>query len=134
VSPLVRRLDALQAAGFRNPKSAPSSFQKTPYQPAELLVLQSRLGFWGHSGLLLASTILVTFVKLLWKTYQSMGKEYEKEGEEAEAGAGVMDRCPWPFIFTHDPIQGLKDPPTWILVTWIALWRVIKMRAKVAVP
>ena len=53
------------------------------------------------------------------------------EGEKAPAPApvktgGILDRCPWPFIFFHDFKQGLRDKPTWITFTYIILWRCFK--------
>jgi hypothetical protein len=40
--------------------------------------------------------------------------------------AGILNRCPWPFIFFHDIPQGLKDSPTWMVVTFVALRIVYK--------
>ena len=31
-------------------------------------------------------------------------------------------RCPWPFIFAHDPMTGLKDVQTWIVVGLLLSW------------
>lgn len=31
-------------------------------------------------------------------------------------------RCPWPFVFFHDPLQGLQDYQTWIVVGLIMAW------------
>jgi len=31
-------------------------------------------------------------------------------------------RCPWPFVFAHDPVQGMKDWQTWLLVALIVAW------------
>jgi hypothetical protein len=31
-------------------------------------------------------------------------------------------RCPWPFVFMHDPMQGFKDWQTWWLVGLILAW------------
>jgi heme oxygenase len=39
------------------------------------------------------------------------------------ATQSVEKRCPWPFIFAHDPVQGLKDWQTWAFVfIVIAVW------------
>ncbi|CAB9526067.1 expressed unknown protein [Seminavis robusta] len=91
-------------------------------------MLMGSIGFLGHSGLLLASTVLVLLIKQLLATIQQArkGEDYATD----ESNGGMMDRCPWPFIFSHDPIQGLKDPPTWIVVTWIALWRITKIASR----
>jgi hypothetical protein len=87
------------------------------------ILLQANLGVFGHTGLLLASTVLVLVMQQLFRTIQQFRKGQELQ---ATRSGGMMDRCPWPFIFTHDPIQGFKDPPTWIILIWIALWRIIK--------
>lgn len=104
------RLDTLQAAGIAKPKK-------------ETVFHQQKIFFLGHSGLLLVSTIVVLFTKQLWRTIQQ-----SRGWEEVENTGGMMDRCPWPFIFSHDPVQGMKDPPTWIVITWIALWRILKLQ------
>ena len=31
-------------------------------------------------------------------------------------------RCPWPFVFLHDPLQGLQDYQTWIVVGLLLCW------------
>eukprot|EP00548_Thalassiothrix_antarctica_P008337 CAMPEP_0194132186 /NCGR_PEP_ID=MMETSP0152-20130528/2720_1 /TAXON_ID=1049557 /ORGANISM="Thalassiothrix antarctica, Strain L6-D1" /LENGTH=480 /DNA_ID=CAMNT_0038827151 /DNA_START=14 /DNA_END=1456 /DNA_ORIENTATION=+ len=31
-------------------------------------------------------------------------------------------RCPWPFVFFHDPITGLRDYQTWVLVGILLSW------------
>ena len=111
---MVSRLDTLDAAGLVNNNA----------KRKRCVVLQSNIGLMGHSGLLLASTVLVMVAKAFWKTIQQ--SRNEDNGPEEVTPVGSMDRCPWPFIFSHDPVQGMKDPPTWILVTWLVLWRVIK--------
>lgn len=74
------------------------------------------IGFFGHSSLLLLSTLLVMIAKQV----------FFSTGDSSEEQAGIMDRCPWPFIFFHDPKQGMKDSGTWVLITWFALWRILK--------
>jgi hypothetical protein len=73
----------------------------------------------GHTGLILASTLLV---KSIYQLFIVKKAETDKEPQ----AAGIMNRCPWPFIFFHAPIQGFKDSSTWVVVTWIALWRIAK--------
>mmetsp|Transcript_6997 Transcript_6997/g.8717 ORF Transcript_6997/g.8717 Transcript_6997/m.8717 type:complete len:232 (-) Transcript_6997:199-894(-) len=51
---------------------------------------------------------------------------------DAVESAGIMDRCPWPFIFFHDVKTGLKDSPTWIMIVWFVLCRVWKVLGKTA--
>jgi len=31
-------------------------------------------------------------------------------------------RCPWPFIFAHDPITGLKEYQTWVFIALLVSW------------
>lgn len=112
------RFNTLEAAGIQNR-------QGLPFFQEGRTVLYSKLGFLGHSGLLLASTVIVFLAKVLWKTIQQSRGVAEAGDDTTE---GVMDRCPWPFIFTHDPIQGIKDPPTWILIVWLALWKISKLK------
>ena len=107
LSNLWTRCDTLRAAGLSNEKA---------YSQA------ASIGFLGHSGLLLASTILVKIVYQLFIVKKA-------EGDEEPQPAGIMNRCPWPFIFFHAPIQGLKDSSTWVAVTWIVLWRISKLVA-----
>lgn len=117
---MASRLDTLSAAGFCKNTDLMKKF-----------AFQSSIGIAGHSGLLLASTVLVMLAKAFWKTVQQSRNDDNQPDEEASSGP--MDRCPWPFIFSHDPIQGIKDPPTWILITWYAMWRIVKAsRGKIA--
>jgi hypothetical protein len=76
------------------------------------------IGFFGQSGLLLLSILLVTFVTTVFFP-----------SPEGERPAGILNRCPWPFVVFHDPKQFLKDSPTWMCVTWVALWRITKIVA-----
>jgi heme oxygenase len=40
-----------------------------------------------------------------------------------KSGAAVKGgRCPWPFVFMHDPIMGLQDYQTWIVVGLVLCW------------
>ena len=36
--------------------------------------------------------------------------------------AGKTGRCPWPFVFFHDPLQGMQDYQTWIVVGLLLCW------------
>jgi len=38
--------------------------------------------------------------------------------EHAEKGG----RCPWPFVFFHDPVMGMKDWQTWFVIGLILCW------------
>jgi len=31
-------------------------------------------------------------------------------------------RCPWPFVFFHDPYEGMKDFQTWVVVGFFLSW------------
>jgi len=87
-------------------------------QPALLAASSSILGFWGHSGLALISIVLVKIVYALF---------FRRNDDDAPQQAGILNRCPWPFIFFHDIKQGFKDSPTWMVVTWVTLWRLTKI-------
>ena len=80
----------------------------------------STLGFWGHSGLALVSIVVV---KAVYAYFFAPDKTEPRQ-------AGILNRCPWPFIFFHDVKQGFKDSPTWIVLTWLALWRLSKIVLK----
>ena len=98
--------------------AAMRSRSHTP-QPPKTVALLSSIGFLGHSGLALLSIFLVKAVYALF---------FRKDAaEQDQQPAGILNRCPWPFIFFHDIKQGLKDSPTWMVVTWVALWRLTKV-------
>ena len=78
----------------------------------------SILGFWGHTGLAIVS---VAIVKTVYAYF------FRPDNPEPKQ-AGILNRCPWPFIFFHDVKQGFKDSPTWIVLTWLALWRLSKIK------
>ena len=35
---------------------------------------------------------------------------------------GHSKRCPWPFVFAHDPVQGMQDWQTWVFIGLILVW------------
>jgi heme oxygenase len=43
----------------------------------------------------------------------------KKASSNSHEGGG---RCPWPFVFFHDPIQGLRDYQTWVVVGLLMAW------------
>uniref|UniRef100_A0A7S1Y544 Uncharacterized protein n=1 Tax=Grammatophora oceanica TaxID=210454 RepID=A0A7S1Y544_9STRA len=43
----------------------------------------------------------------------------QKKQNAPEKASG---RCPWPFVFAHDPKQGLQDYQTWISVGLLLCW------------
>lgn len=90
----------------------------TPAAPQQRVPSNSSLaiGFFGRSGLFLLSVFLV---KLVYSVFFPSDDETE--------GAGMMDRCPWPFIVFHDPKQFFKDSPTWMIVTYVVLVRITKL-------
>lgn len=38
------------------------------------------------------------------------------------AGENEKKRCPWPFVFAHDPMQGMRDYQTWIVIALFFSW------------
>jgi len=40
-------------------------------------------------------------------------------GDVSEHG---KKRCPWPFIFAHDPMQGMRDYQTWVVIALFSSW------------
>jgi len=95
-----------------------------------------------NAGIFVLSMILVNFIQKIWKVLRESKKNNETASTEEEelltaingdnGGGGMLDRCPWPFIFFHDIKTGLKDAPTWILVLWWSLRRVWRLRKSVA--
>mmetsp|Transcript_8057 Transcript_8057/g.9723 ORF Transcript_8057/g.9723 Transcript_8057/m.9723 type:complete len:251 (-) Transcript_8057:631-1383(-) len=135
---LWKRMDTLRFAGFPPTTTKMDDGQQTKNHPmaatisGAAILLHSnsssvssslRLGFWGHSGLLLVSTLVVTLLK---KVFSFSSAEVQQEQQQA----GILNRCPWPFIFFHDVKQGMKDTPTWITLTWIGLWRLLKFAGR----
>ena len=130
------RLGTLDAAGLtqsvvgsnRNGESSAHSNARP------LLSLATTLGFVGHAGLLLVSTLIINIIKALFFTKAPTEEEelLASTGDAPPKQSGMMDRCPWPFIFFHDPKQGLKDSPTWVMVCWYCLYRVWKHRSAAA--
>ena len=43
----------------------------------------------------------------------------KKENDSGEGGGG---RCPWPFVFFHDPAMGMKDWQTWFVIGILLCW------------
>jgi hypothetical protein len=76
----------------------------------------TKIGFLGHFVLFLVSTMLV---KMIYRAF------ILKETADTPKPAGIMNRCPWPFIFFHDIQQGFKDSPTWVVMLYMVLWRVL---------
>jgi len=102
------RLNTLRAAGFEKPKDKMVS-----------PMTKVSIGFLGHAGLMVLSTVVVSLVKRLFVSAPAEPQQ-----------AGILNRCPWPFIFFHDPKQGLKDAPTWVVVLYLVLWRASKLVVK----
>lgn len=102
----------LSAVGLKHP-------QKTVPKNSALLsttLLLPPIGILGHAALLSLATIVVKICK----------KFFSSSDNAVQAG-GMLDRCPWPFIFFHDPRQGLKDSQTWTTIVYLALWRCLKL-------
>jgi len=47
---------------------------------------------------------------------ESLHKNNGDASRHASSHAGAEGRCPWPFIFFHDPTTGLKDWQTWFVI------------------
>lgn len=42
--------------------------------------------------------------------------------QQRESSATMTGRCPWPFIFMHDPAQGIQDWQTWLVTGLVLCW------------
>ena len=51
-------------------------------------------------------------------------REASKEKEMSHSKGG---RCPWPFVFCHDPQQGMRDYQTWVVIGLLSCWIWSKM-------
>jgi len=52
-----------------------------------------------------------------------INKKKEQQAVDASnAGHEQGKRCPWPFVFAHDPVQGIKDWQTWLVVALVVAW------------
>eukprot|EP00521_Asterionellopsis_glacialis_P016586 CAMPEP_0195292690 /NCGR_PEP_ID=MMETSP0707-20130614/10557_1 /TAXON_ID=33640 /ORGANISM="Asterionellopsis glacialis, Strain CCMP134" /LENGTH=539 /DNA_ID=CAMNT_0040353219 /DNA_START=66 /DNA_END=1685 /DNA_ORIENTATION=+ len=50
----------------------------------------------------------------------SMGKCPAQHQQQHSTKKG--ERCPWPFVFLHDPYQGMKDWQTWVILGLMMCW------------
>eukprot|EP00980_Cylindrotheca_fusiformis_P013679 scaffold3515_cov126-Cylindrotheca_fusiformis.AAC.28 len=100
-SPVCIRCSTSPSVGRRNTLRNDSTY-KTVLSPAYAVALPK------------AALIHVTLAAMA-VTIVRIGRRllFSPKEDQVQAG-GVLDRCPWPFIFFHDPKQGLKDPPTWV--------------------
>ena len=129
---LWKRLDTLESSGLAGHDASIKESNRMARRHALRPLLSSSisLGIASHAGLLLVSTLIVNIVKVIVFTKPPTEEEQllASSGDELPKQAGMMDRCPWPFIFFHDPKQGMKDSPTWVVVCWYILYRVWKYR------
>ena len=119
---LLKRSNTLESsAGIRGVIGSESKKGDIPTRAltSVMATAPTKLGFWGHFGLSLTSIVLV---KLVYRIF-ILKQNNETEEVSNEQPAGILNRCPWPFIFFHDYKQGFKDSPTWMVVTWIILWK-----------
>jgi len=133
---LWKRFDTLDAAGLAQPVGLKHIYgAKKSDAPRPLLSSATSLGFVGHSVLVLLSTLIVNIIKAAFFTKPPTEEEelLASTGDAPPKQSGMMDRCPWPFIFFHDPKTGLKDSPTWVLFFWALLYRIWKNRYAAAV-
>lgn len=49
-------------------------------------------------------------------------KEQQQQQQQPQQMAKQGGRCPWPFVFAHDPWQGVKDWQTWLVVALLIAW------------
>jgi len=58
-----------------------------------------------------------------------------KEVETPSKSNGVKERCPWPFVFFHDPQTGMKDYQTWIVLGLLLcyIWSFLEKRLVVKI-
>ena len=133
---LWKRLDTLDAAGLTQSVvgSNRNGGSSAHIKVRPLLSSATTLGFVGHTGLLLVSTLIINIIKAIFFTKPPTEEEelLASTGDAAQKQTGMMDRCPWPFIFFHDPKQGMKDSPTWVMLCWYCLYRLWKNRIAVA--
>jgi hypothetical protein len=49
---------------------------------------------------------------------------------DKEKGSDSNARCPWPFIFFHDPATGMKDYQTWVVIAIVSCyaWRFLEKK------
>mmetsp|Transcript_21016 Transcript_21016/g.34743 ORF Transcript_21016/g.34743 Transcript_21016/m.34743 type:complete len:207 (+) Transcript_21016:82-702(+) len=122
---LWKRMDTISAAGLLcdDDNTQMDSNDDAILRKEKVAVLRS-IGYFGKFGIYIVSAMVVVALKNTIFPPTSA-----TDGEQQPAAAGIMNRCPWPFIFFHDPKQGLKDSPTWIAVAWFALWRAFRMMA-----
>ena len=132
-----KRLDTLGSSGLaaHDGSIKESNRVASSHTLRPLLSSANSPGIASHTGLLLVSTLVVNIVKAIFFT-KPLTEEEEllaSTGDEPPKQGGIMDRCPWPFIFFHDPKQGMKDSPTWVVVCWYCLYRVWKYRSALTV-
>jgi len=56
------------------------------------------------------------------KKKESIGNSSTTTMQEMKQHHSKVGRCPWPFVFFHDPITGLQDYQTWVLVGLLLSW------------
>ena len=91
------------------------------------------LGFWGNAGLVMLSIALVKAVYALVAVAAKKNHADDEDEANNPPPAGILNRCPWPFIFFHDVKQGFKDSPTWMVVAFVVLRMLVK-RSRLPVP
>eukprot|EP00563_Minutocellus_polymorphus_P020966 CAMPEP_0197733562 /NCGR_PEP_ID=MMETSP1434-20131217/43963_1 /TAXON_ID=265543 /ORGANISM="Minutocellus polymorphus, Strain CCMP3303" /LENGTH=200 /DNA_ID=CAMNT_0043320935 /DNA_START=381 /DNA_END=984 /DNA_ORIENTATION=- len=133
---LWKRLDTLEASGLAQHAGMKDSNEMTRGDIARPLLSAATVhGVVGHAGLFALSILIVNIVKAIFFTKPPTEEEelLASTGDAQSKQGGMMDRCPWPFIFFHNPKQGMKDSPTWVVVCWYVLYRAWKYRSAVTV-
>ena len=58
----------------------------------------------------------------LVKQQQQQQHQQQQNSTVTTATASSAKRCPWPFIFAHDPAQGMRDWQTWLVLGLALCW------------
>ncbi|GAX26814.1 heme oxygenase 1 [Fistulifera solaris] len=54
-----------------------------------------------------------------------------KTKSKSDNSTMTTKRCPWPFVFAHDPAQGMKDWQTWMVLGLVLCWMWNMIQSKV---
>lgn len=53
-------------------------------------------------------------------SYFSSSSKQKFSSDKKKLSSGA--RCPWPFVFFHDPIMGMRDWQTWFVIGLALCW------------
>ena len=54
-------------------------------------------------------------------TKEESEKKDDNDNREIEM-INKSERCPWPFVFFHDPKTGIRDWQSWVVIGLILCW------------